>query len=161
MCSSDGPTSGSGQATLNYRWEWFNSFANYARIRLFIIDIRYSRETQNPPIARSWGFAPPPGTTLPDVINFDTNLICKRTSLPPLRSTGWARLGKCDTVRIFLIFSCIALSAIFRPGNFFGFGSVTPNAVCAPDHRSAWKTSPSYEPSFASDVEPPELSRLH
>ena len=31
----------------------------YGQLRLFIIDIQYSRETQNPPRAASWGFDTP------------------------------------------------------------------------------------------------------
>ena len=37
----------------------FSWFANYARLRLFIIGIRYSRETQNPSEAIPWGFDSP------------------------------------------------------------------------------------------------------
>jgi len=35
------------------------SLRHYAQLRLFIIDLLYSRETQNPPRATSWGFNPP------------------------------------------------------------------------------------------------------
>ncbi len=47
------------QATLNYAGKGFSWFANYARLRLFIIDLRYSPETQNPSEAIPWGFDSP------------------------------------------------------------------------------------------------------
>jgi hypothetical protein len=44
--------------TLSYGGTRFRPFTNCAQLRLFIIDLRYSRETQNPVIEGRWGFDP-------------------------------------------------------------------------------------------------------
>jgi hypothetical protein len=111
---------------------------DYGRLRLFIIGLRYSRQTQNPPRATSWGFDPPSRHHLFSSLNHSLRVAWGHSNctaeerLSSFRyKNGYAAYGgHFEWFRGIIVI-------LWRPGRFVRFSYLRSITECAADNRSA------------------------
>jgi hypothetical protein len=78
----------------------------YAGLRLFIIDLRYSQETQNPSKATSWGFKPPFRHHNKLIIFNNLKAMPRRSVAPESSPCSTNTVQSISFIFIYLYYSC-------------------------------------------------------